>query len=81
MGGYFSAAAAAYDEPHGGDWLPHEYFVKRGQGDLHVAWLWLRYIATLESAPWGHRGARAAYDRHQHTAEFRRFCAWMGGIG
>ncbi len=85
MGGCFSARA--YDEPHeyfvsrGRQGDLHEYFVSRGQGDLHIAWLWRRYIATLEAAPWHHRDAQAVYDRCQHTPEFRRFCAWMGGIG
>jgi hypothetical protein len=83
MGGYLGTPAVPYDELHGSQDLPIAYFTARGQGDIHLAWKWLRYIVTLEDAPTSTRQRRlaeAAYARHSGTLAFDRFCAWMGDI-
>ena len=75
-----------YDIVHGGEHLSHSYFVKRQQRDLHYAWLLLKHLAQKTGTPVDvheHllvKKAHLLYAMVKDTAEFARFCKWMGPI-
>lgn len=78
----------AYDRPRGDESLSHEYFVKRGQGDLHYAWLWLKYVAQNKTKFYPEppseflvtAKAEDLYAVLKDSEEFEVFVKWMEPI-
>ena len=68
--------------------MSHGYFVKRGQGEFHYAWMWLKYIAQNRNQ--NHieppseflivHDAKEIYEKHKDCEEFATFVKWMGHI-
>ena len=77
-----------YDESRGGEWLSHNYFVKRNQGDMHYAWMWVKYIAQNRNIYHREQPSQyliinkteELYEIHKNTEEFQKFVKWMGPI-
>ena len=77
-----------YDKPSGFYDLPHEYFVKRNQADIHYAYKW--HVYKVQNSNLFHsekpndylitNKAEELYELYKDTDEFVKFIKWMGRI-